>query len=188
MKISICLLSLLLVTDVPSRAALYTYNSGTLNNVIPDYTSLGMTETAAPGDFMPILTTGGDNWSIIALTLKITLTGGDPNDLSGYLRLGNTETSPYFSFTSLGVGENTFNFGNSQFHDSFSGQNPNNSWTLFFADTVAGDTMTLNGWSLEIEAVPEPTTWAAILFGVGFVGTEIVRKLRSKNGRRSILG
>jgi subtilisin-like proprotein convertase family protein len=37
------------------------------------------------------------------------------------------------------------------------GINANGTWTLFFADTVTGGgNATLNGWSLNITAVPEP--------------------------------
>jgi hypothetical protein len=47
---------------------------------------------------------------------------------------------------------------------SFNGLDPNGSWTLFFADAASGDQSTLLGWSLEITAVPEPTTWALGIF------------------------
>lgn len=47
----------------------------------------------------------------------------------------------------------------------FGGMNPNGQWTLFFCDVVAGGgTATLLGWSLEIKEVPEPTTWALVVF------------------------
>lgn len=53
----------------------------------------------------------------------------------------------------------------------FSSSDPNGTWTLYFADTIAGggDAM-LNGWSLNLStaAVPEPTTSALIVFGCFF--------------------
>jgi len=51
---------------------------------------------------------------------------------------------------------------------ALNGSGPNGSWTLFFADESAGYTSTLNGWSLDITAVPEPVNVAlAIFFGLG---------------------
>src|SRR6266571_5242627 len=49
--------------------------------------------------------------------------------------------------------------------------NPNDTWTLFFADTSPGIENSLVSWSLDITAVPEPTNVAlglfAAVFGVG---------------------
>lgn len=53
------------------------------------------------------------------------------------------------------------------FLSSFNGVDANGDWTLFMADTVTGDQMTLNGWSLSIQGVPEPST--AILAGIGAI-------------------
>jgi subtilisin-like proprotein convertase family protein len=54
---------------------------------------------------------------------------------------------------------------------SFNTMNPNGSWTLFFADKSGGNVTTLEGWSLDISAVPEPTTVAlGIVGGIGAVG------------------
>ena len=39
-------------------------------------------------------------------------------------------------------------------------------WTLFLADLSAGDQSTLVSWGLNISVVPEPITWALLLFGV----------------------
>jgi hypothetical protein len=47
--------------------------------------------------------------------------------------------------------------------------NPNGSWTLFFADVSPGFSGTLTEWSVSVEAVPEPVTLSlggfALLFG-----------------------
>lgn len=53
--------------------------------------------------------------------------------------------------------------------NSFDGLDPNGSWTLFLADLSGGDTSTVVSWGLDIEAVPEPITWALIAFG-GLLG------------------
>ena len=51
--------------------------------------------------------------------------------------------------------------------DSFVGQAAEGDWTLFVADLSGGDTHTLNGWSIEIVGVPEPST--AILLSAGLL-------------------
>jgi subtilisin-like proprotein convertase family protein len=56
------------------------------------------------------------------------------------------------------------------------------NWTLFFADLSGGDganVTTLNGWSLDITAVPEPVNLAMVIFGVGFIAVGAVRVYRS---------
>ncbi len=52
------------------------------------------------------------------------------------------------------------------FLSSFNNKDPNGTWTLFFADMTGGEQATLNGWSLEIQAVPEPINQALAAFGV----------------------
>jgi hypothetical protein len=60
---------------------------------------------------------------------------------------------------------------------SFNGMNPNGTWTLFFADMSGGNTSTLNGWSLDITAVPEPVNVALAIFG-GLLGVWRVVRCR----------
>jgi subtilisin-like proprotein convertase family protein len=50
--------------------------------------------------------------------------------------------------------------------DSFNGTNPNGTWTLFLTDLSDGGQSTVVNWGLNIEAVPEPSTYA--LLGIGF--------------------
>jgi hypothetical protein len=60
----------------------------------------------------------------------------------------------------------------------FGGQNPNGQWTLFFSDVVGGGgNSTLQGWSLEITAVPEPVNVALGIFLLVCVGAGFVRRL-----------
>jgi subtilisin-like proprotein convertase family protein len=54
----------------------------------------------------------------------------------------------------------------------------NGTWTLFLADMSGANTMTLNSWSLDITAVPEPATWALMIFGALACGTVAVRRFR----------
>ena len=53
----------------------------------------------------------------------------------------------------------------SRFLATFTGLDPNGLWTLFIADVSAGDTATLESWSLTITAVPEPSV--AVLAALG---------------------
>ena len=62
---------------------------------------------------------------------------------------------------------------------SFNGSNPNREWTLFFADMAGGNVSTLNGWSLDITAVPEPVNMALVIFAVGLIGVSVVRGYRN---------
>jgi subtilisin-like proprotein convertase family protein len=64
--------------------------------------------------------------------------------------------------------------------NSFNGGNPNGTWTLFLADMSLGETSTLVSWGLDIEAVPEPVTWALIGFGLIFGGVTGVRVIRAR--------
>jgi len=179
MRTQTYILGLVLAASLPVRAALYEYASGAISLGIPDNSTIGLAAPAAPGDFTPVFGVGEDYWSITALTLSFTLTGGDVNDLSGYLRLGNATDSPYCSILPAALtpvsDTYTIDFTTTAFADAFSGKDPNNTWTLFFADTAAGDQTTLTSWSLNITAVPEPTTWAGLIFGGGLAFFYAVR-------------
>jgi hypothetical protein len=64
---------------------------------------------------------------------------------------------------------------------SFNGLLGTGSWTLFLADMAGGgDPSTVLSWSLEIEAVPEPVTWALIGFGSIFLTVTTVRVIRAR--------
>ena len=59
---------------------------------------------------------------------------------------------------------------------SFNGVDPNGIWALFFADQAGGNVSTLNGWSLDITAVPEPINVALAFFGGIVVVTGGIRQ------------
>jgi subtilisin-like proprotein convertase family protein len=46
---------------------------------------------------------------------------------------------------------------------TFNNTDPNGNWTIFFADLNPGDTSTLNSFSLDITAVPEPVNMALMI-------------------------
>jgi subtilisin-like proprotein convertase family protein len=65
--------------------------------------------------------------------------------------------------------------------NDFNTLNPNGTWTLFLADLAGGgDPATLVSWGLDIEAVPEPVTWALIGFGLIFGGVTTARVIRAR--------
>ena len=176
MKTILCLAGLLLAVNFPASAALFQYgtlNGGSAIGTIADNNTIGLTDAHAV-NISPLN-------SITALTLTVVLQGGFASDLTGYLRLGNTTSSPFYSLTSL-INSQTLSAGSANTYvvdfttptygaalsSAFNGSNPNNTWTLFFADTSAGGTTTLNGWSLDVTAVtavPEPVNVALGVFG-----------------------
>jgi len=110
-----------------------------------------------------------------------TLTGSGL--VSGTYKADGNNISP------LGAASTFSSGGGSQTLDAaFGGMNPNGTWTLYFADVVAGGgNETLNGWSLDITAVPEPVNVALIVFGVCVAGGSIGRfylvRWRSSTGK-----
>lgn len=164
MKTKICLFSLLLAASLPASAALYTSSTPV---VIPDNNTLG---TGSSLQF----NVGGEGSSLSALTLTFALQGGYSTDLSGYLRMGSSGGSPSYDLTSLIQGQTLssgsatsymIDFTTSGFATTFDGGNPNTTWTLFFADNSALGQTTVNGWSLDVTAVPEPVNVALAIFG-----------------------
>ena len=62
----------------------------------------------------------------------------------------------------------TVGVGPSTFATQFNGTNPNGTWSLYIVDDVPandGETGSITGWSLNITAVPEPSTWALLIAG-----------------------
>ena len=66
--------------------------------------------------------------------------------------------------------------------NSFLGLNPNGDWRLFVADLNSMDVMTVNSWGLHLElsAVPEPSEWAAMSFGLLGLAWVVKRRLKAK--------
>lgn len=66
----------------------------------------------------------------------------------------------------------------------FNTLDPNGTWTLFFADlSGGGGTSTVNGWSLNLTAVPEPVNVALGVFAVLLAGCAVMRSNRLKQWR-----
>ena len=64
---------------------------------------------------------------------------------------------------------------------NFNGSTADGNWTLFFADMAnGGGNETLNGWSLNITAVPEPVNISLAIFG-GAAAIVALRRLLSNH-------
>jgi hypothetical protein len=164
MKIKYLTTVLLMTLGLSARASVV-FTDTDANTVIPNNNTIGIAET---------VTGSGLGSSATSVTLNFTLAGGFGTDLTGYLRLGNSMSSPSYDLTSLVQGYPTISGTGLNFSvdvsSAFTGYNPNNTWTLFFADPNAGGTTTLNGgWSLSVDAVPEPVNVALGIFG-GLMG------------------
>lgn len=61
-----------------------------------------------------------------------------------------------------------YNSQDGTLNTAFDGLSVNGNWTLFLADMSSGDISQVTGWTLTIEAVPEPATWALMIFGAAF--------------------
>ena len=137
--------------------------------------------------------------SLSSLTVTLNVSGGYNNGLYAYLVHGSTSVvlmnQPGYAvdgFGATGAGMNitltdaytsqgsiqgvtsglvlSENYNAASSLSGFSGD-PNGSWTLYFSDTLSGGgNATLNGWSLDITAVPEPVNVALVIFGVIAVG------------------
>ena len=62
----------------------------------------------------------------------------------------------------------TYNSQDGTLNTAFDGLSVNGNWTLFLADLSSGDISQVTGWTLTIDAVPEPTTWAMMIFAAAF--------------------
>jgi hypothetical protein len=91
--------------------------------------------------------------------------------LSGTYKPDGNNISPLGAASSFSA-----NVGTETLDATFGNMSQNGTWTLYFADVVAGGgNETLNGWSLDITAVPEPVNVALAVFGVLFVGGAVCR-------------
>ncbi len=60
------------------------------------------------------------------------------------------------------------------------GHNANGTWTLFLADVSGGDVSTLVSWGLDISVVPEPITYALMIFGAVVMTVAMRRRLAAR--------
>jgi len=146
--------------------------------------------------------------SISDITVSLNLSGGYNGDIYAYLSHGS-QISTLLNGPSTGLsgsGMNvTFTEGTSSPIPTtssayltgsytantelatFNSTDPNGNWTLFFSDLSPGDTSTLNSFSLDITAVPEPINVALGVLGVVFGGVSIARWYRWTSNRHAVL-
>jgi subtilisin-like proprotein convertase family protein len=140
-------------------------------------------------------TVSGVGTVLTSITVGFNITGGFDGNLYAYLVAPNGTVVTLLNHIGTGLGSLAAGFGNGfslattgadlystaangtvgqqltgtfQVTDlsAFNGINANGTWTLFFADTVTGGgNATLNSWTLNITAVPEPVTMALGGFG-----------------------
>jgi hypothetical protein len=176
-----------------------TINEGTQGNVLGG--NLSVVEVVVRldvsggwnGDLYAYLrhqTTGGTGFTV--LLDRVGTTPGNPlgSGLSGF---GPDEAGNSFRLTDSALDSDVHNGSSPTYNDhltgtwrvdqsggansfvSFHGLNPLGTWSLFFADLSGDEVSTLNGWSLEVTAVPEPVDVALGLFGVLFAGVSAAR-------------
>jgi subtilisin-like proprotein convertase family protein len=93
--------------------------------------------------------------AIMDIHTAIPMSGGS---VSGTYQPDGRETDPY----------NTLNTdARTAMLADFTGLDPNGTWKLFVADQSAGETSSLQSWSLTITAVPEPGTCTLLGLSVG---------------------
>ena len=160
------------------------------SQVIPDNTPAGVAYTMN-------LNTLGVPYSLTSISVTLNLSGGYNGDIYAYLSHGG-QISTLLNGPSAGLSGSAMNItfvegtgspipttssanltgSYTAYSDlaTFNGTDPNGNWTLFFADLSPGDTSTLNSFSLDITAVPEPVNVAMGIFVVGFIGTGIIRQ------------
>ena len=131
------------------------------------------------------------------------LTYSDGSGTATAVLLNRVGTAPFYSdgsgFSSITLSDagassiQTFNPGSGvsvptatysayeSLNSAFGGMSGNGTWTLFLAD-MSGDAVpnssTLVGWGLDINVVPEPTTWALIIFAALLAAAKLPGWLR----------
>lgn len=177
----------------------------TVSGLLPVIDSVSVTLNLSGGyngDLYAYLSYGGSQ--LVLLNRVGVGTGTEPTYSFGYSGAGFTGLVLQDGASDIhtyggGVGSGTYSadgrdvsplaapatlYGTSQdtFAGTFGGANPNGDWTLFFADvSVGGGQSQLLDWSLDITAVPEPTTWALGIFGglAGLIGICRTSRCRS---------
>ena len=158
-------LGMTLMGAVSTQAGPY-FSPNFSGGVIPDNNPVGFSTSQ-------VLSTTLGPVSFVQLTLNFNSAVYLSDLTIGYLRLGdNPVTSPSYDLSSAVSGSSSSTIV-LDVTSAFSGKSPNNDWTLFFQDTSAGGEATLDRWSLQMfsaTTVPEPVTYALVLFGLVFFG------------------
>ena len=112
--------------------------------------------------------------------------GSEPQFTFGYATAGMNVTLDDAAGTSIHAVENPTPGGVYQpdggLLANLNGKSANGTWTLFLADMSGGSVSSVTGWGLDINVVPEPVTWAIIVFAGLVVAVQLIRR---KNLRRA---
>lgn len=103
----------------------------------------------------------------------VTLWDGQGNSLiqtNGTYSGGSSAALPTGNYTS----------SDGTLHTAFDALAVDGTWSLFLADLSSGDISQITGWTLTIDAVPEPTTWAMLIFGAVFGGVRFASWRKSR--------
>lgn len=194
---SLLLGALLLLGTGPASAVLVSFNGGAIPDA-PNGGLVGVSFQGVVGAFP------GPEYQVANLAVSLEISGGYNFDFHIYLvspngtlvTLLNQPGSAYSSGSGFDITlsdaaatgiqsatqiENTLFTGTYQAAGSlaaFNGGPANGTWTIFVQDLSPGASGTLEGWGLEIQAVPEPANVALGVFGgvLGLAG--LVRWLR----------
>jgi subtilisin-like proprotein convertase family protein len=107
-------------------------------------------------------------------TYRLTLSSDSNTPLSPYpSALTETWAPDGRNVSPLSLGSVLDGTARTALLSSFNGLNPNGEWTLFLADVARGGTARLEGWGLEITAVPEPKdcalAFSLVLLACGYI-------------------
>ena len=188
-RFTLAALATLMLAGVSARADLVTFSP---DAAIPDGNLSGVTFNETLGEY--------GSQTVSALTVALNFVGGYDGNLYSYLTAPNgtmvvlltpTANSGSGMNITLQDGEpaitassdlSSGTYAASGTLANINGAAANGQWTLFVADEVTGGgTSTLNSWSLNITAVPEPVNVALGVFG-GVMG--LVALARSKPVKR----
>lgn len=138
------------------------------------YTAGGSTQTA-----ILLNRVGGGSGNSVASTAGFG--GGATSDFASLqtagVTLSDTGTSGSIQSVAAAAG-NSYTTGGANLNSTFANMSSGGTWTLFLADMSAGDQSTLVSWGLNVSVVPEPATWALLIFCGGFLVTGVARRIR----------
>ncbi|PYJ04944.1 MAG: PEP-CTERM sorting domain-containing protein [Verrucomicrobia bacterium] len=160
--------------------------------LIPLVNRVGVTGTGG-GDAFGYANTGFDVTLSDSGTFDIHFYGQHSRTFNGSGQLLN---APYSAWQPDGrnidpnSSPSTFDSASrASFASTYTGKDPNGSWTLFFADMSAGEQSTLVSWELDFTAaVPEPVNVALAVFGGVFVVVGLWRTPRLRGFIKEIQG
>ena len=169
-------------------AALYPFDYSTDGGVIPQGgTTLSFAHTIST---IPSSTPSISSFQIILNFSSSASLLGNNTGIEGKIVLGTDLSSPFVDFYPVNnagsegtwVYSATFSGSSGSPGSGFNGLNPNDTWGLVLWDHSSSGTLNaLNGWTLDITAVPEPVNVALGIFAGVFVVGGLCRTQQVRN-------